>query len=493
MAPADRGPQARTAAENVVNLPDSLDDVGPTGGHRPDARRSAADDRRASAIIGLLCLWDMLAVVAALGRSGAFGPGTGVLALLPMALLSAVALSVAGAYRPTWWLREHPIEMFGGLSLVATATAWGAVLMSALVVSRTHPAALAVTWLVLPLAWYLGRRSAAAAWRTRRPERILIVGGGEVAGKVLRLARRNRGLVVGCLDDGDGAPSGVPLLGGIDELPRVLAEREVDRLVIAFSARRDQDTLEVLRRCTSFPGTVDIVPRFFDFLGATATIYSTDGLPFLSVPGGRLTRGRAVVKRTLDLLGSAALLVLLSPLLACICLAILLDSGRPILFHQRRIGMHAKAFRIRKFRTLAPPGLESETPAPELMPESIALHVERAKQDAVRRATRVGAWLRKTSLDELPQLLNVLVGHMSLVGPRPLSPLEDAALEDWELLRREVRPGITGLWQVSGRSEISWEERVSFDYRQVRHWSLHSDMRVLADTLGAVLHRRGAE
>ena len=280
----------------------------------------------------------MLAAVAALRSSGAFGGGTGALALLPIALLSAVALSVAGAYRPTWWSREHPLEMLGGLSLVATTTAWGAVLMSALVASRTHAAALAVTWLVLPLAWYLGRRSAAAAWRSRRPERILIVGGGEVAGKVLRLARRNRGVVVGCLDDGDGAPCGVPLLGSIDELPRVLAEREIDRLVIAFSARRDHETLEVLRRCTSFPGTVDIVPRFFDFLGATATIYSADGLPFLSVPGGRLTRGRVVVKRTIDLLGAATLLVLLSPLFACICLAILLDSGRPILFRQRRIG-----------------------------------------------------------------------------------------------------------------------------------------------------------
>ena len=168
MALADRGPHWRSAAEPVIALPESVDDVGPAGGQEPDPRRRAPGERRASAIIGSLCLWDMLAVAAALGLSGAFGPGSGVLALLPTALLSAVALSVAGAYRPAWWLREHPIEMFGGLSLIATATAWGAVLMSALVASRTHTAALVVTWLVLPLAWYLGRRSAAAAWRTRR-------------------------------------------------------------------------------------------------------------------------------------------------------------------------------------------------------------------------------------------------------------------------------------------------------------------------------------
>jgi exopolysaccharide biosynthesis polyprenyl glycosylphosphotransferase len=493
MALADRGPARRTRPSNHGPLSELPDELATSGGPGGEPHRFPASDRRACAIIGLLCLWDMLVVAAALGRSGAFAPGARVVALVPIAVVSALALSAAGAYRPTWWLREHPIEMLGGMSLVATVTAWGAVIVSAAVASHTHAGPLIVGWLLLPLAWYLGRRCAAAAWRTRRPERILIVGAGEVAGKVLQLARRNRGLVVGCLDDGDGDLCGVPSLGAIDELPRVLSEREIDRLVIAFSARRDQDTLEVLRACTSFTGTIDIVPRFFDFVGATATLYNTDGLPFLSVPGGRLTRGRALVKRMIDLVGATALLVVLSPLLVFICLAILLDSGRPILFHQRRIGMHAKAFRIIKFRTLAPVGLESELPALELTPESIALHVEQAKQEAVRRATRVGAWLRTTSLDELPQLLNVLAGHMSLVGPRPLSPLEDAALEGWELLRREVRPGITGLWQVSGRSEISWEERVGFDYRQVRHWSLHSDIRVLAETLGAVLRRRGAE
>jgi lipopolysaccharide/colanic/teichoic acid biosynthesis glycosyltransferase len=109
------------------------------------------------------------------------------------------------------------------------------------------------------------------------------------------------------------------------------------------------------------------------------------------------------------------------------------------------------------------------------------------------RVTRIGAVLRRYSLDELPQVFNVLTGSMSLVGPRPPLPREVEAYADDARRRLLVRPGMTGLWQVSGRSEISWEERVSFDYRQVRHWSLHSDMRVLADTLGAVLHRRGAE
>ena len=284
------------------------------------------------------------------------------------------------------------------------------------------------------------------------------------------------------------------MLGGIDQLPRVLADGGIDRVIVAFSSRRDYDTLEVLRSCAGFPGAVDIVPRFFDLLGPEPTVYSDDDLAFVSIPGRNSGRGRAVLKRGFDLIASTVLLVVLSPLLLMIAAAIVIDSGMPVLFRQRRIGMHGRPFRIVKFRTLSGGPEDLHDPAGlELTPGSIGLHVEQAKQDAARRATRVGKFLRRTSLDELPQLFNVLVGEMSLVGPRPLSPTEDAVLSGWELLRREMRPGITGLWQVSGRSTVSWEKRINLDYAQVRHWSLSADLQVLADTVRAVLHRRGAE
>lgn len=461
----------------------------------PAAGLGAPGEARGSVVIGALCAWDVLAALSTLWLSGAFGrDGARAFAVVPMALLAAVTLSAAGAYRPQSWLREHPIEMLGGLSVAATVVAWAAVVTTALISARPHLGALIAAWLVLPIGWYAARRVAGLAWRRRRPERTLIIGGGEVARRVLALARRSGAVVIGCLDDGEGTLPGVPCLGAIEELPEVLAGREIDRLVFAFSARRDHEILEVLRSCTSFPGTIDIVPRFFDFVGSTATVYNTDGLPFLSIPARRLTRGRALAKRVIDLAGAAILTIVLSPLLCFIALAIVLDSGAPVLFRQRRIGLHGRSFMIVKFRTLAPcPDPGPPLPALELTPESIALHVERAKQEAVSRATRVGSILRRTSLDELPQLFNVLAGHMSLVGPRPLSALEDASLDGWELLRREVRPGITGLWQVSGRSEVSWEERINLDYRQVRHWSLYSDIQVLADTIGAVLRQRGAE
>jgi exopolysaccharide biosynthesis polyprenyl glycosylphosphotransferase len=459
----------------------------------PDAPRRSARD---ATLLSALGAADVIVALVLLRLGDAIGTGlAGVLVLVPLGALTLLTLSCAGAYRPSAWLREHPIEMLGGLAVAATVLAWAVVMLATVTGARWHAGALVGTWLVLPLAWYAARRIAGFLWRRLRPERILIVGGGEVAARVARFARSAGGHVVGCLDEGEVPPVGVAVLGAIDTLPEQLVERAIDRVVIAFSARRDSETLAVLRACSHFEGTVDIVPRFFDFLGPTATMYSTHGLPMLSVPGRRVTHGRAFVKRTLDVAGAAVLLLVLSPLLALIALAIVLDSGRPVLFRQRRIGLHGEPFVIFKFRTLVPAPRSSplEPRGLELTAEAIALHVERAKREAVGRATRIGALLRRTSLDELPQLLNVLRGDMSLVGPRPLSPLEDAALEGWELLRREVRPGITGLWQVSGRSEVSWEERISLDYRQVRHWSLYSDMRVLADTVAAVFQQRGAE
>ncbi len=378
--------------------------------------------RRDAVVIGALGAWDVVVAIGLLRLTGALGPGlASALALVPLAALTAIALSCAGAYRPASWRREHPIEMLGGLAVVATVLAWAVLMLATLARARWHAGPLIGTWVILPIAWYAGRRGAAAAWHRLRPEQILIVGGGEVAARVARFARTAGAQILGCLDDDGAAPIGVVVLGPIDSLPDQLAERAVDRVVIAFSARRDSETLAVLRACSHFDGTVDIVPRFFDFLGPTATMYSTHGLPMLSVPGRRVTRGRAFVKRTLDLLGAAVLIVVLSPLLAAIALAIVIDSGRPVLFRQCRVGLHGRTFVILKFRTLTTPfrPAVAEPGGLELTPRAIALHVERAKREAVGRATRVGSLLRRTSLDELPQLFNVLKGEMSLDSRRP--------------------------------------------------------------------------
>jgi exopolysaccharide biosynthesis polyprenyl glycosylphosphotransferase len=449
--------------------------------------------------VALVAAWDLAAVIAVLSITGALGGSTrGWIARGLLALLSVCAISAVDAYRRTSWLRQHPIQIVGRLMLASTFVAWGAVLAAEALGLPNAPGRLIIVWLTVPIAWYASRQGARVLRRRALPERILIVGGGVIADRVVKLARgpASAAVVVGWVDDSTqrGAGDGPPQLGTIDQLPQVLAAGDIDRVIVAFSASRDSRTLDVLRSCSTYRGSVDIVPRFFDLLGPRALTYDADGLAFLSVPGRHFTRGRALLKRAIDFAGAAALLIVLSPVLLGISAAILIDSGGPVLFRQRRIGVRGRTFSILKFRTLKPDSASSrELEALELTPGSIGMHVEQAKQDAARRATRVGAFLRKTSLDELPQLFNVLVGQMSLVGPRPLSPLEDAVLDGWEVLRREMRPGITGLWQVSGRSEVSWEHRINLDYRQVRHWSLLADVRVMADTVRAVLRRHGAE
>jgi exopolysaccharide biosynthesis polyprenyl glycosylphosphotransferase len=413
-------------------------------------------------------------------------------------LLGLLVASVTGAYRPSSWLRQRHLELVRQLLTTSTVTAWGAVVVLQVSGLGAGLTPLIVFWLVSPITWYAGRWLTAQIRRHAMPERILVIGTGVVARHIQDLCRRPKSasILVGCVDDvpEQAEPDDPPLLGGLAMLPELLVACEIDRVIVAFSALPDHEILEALRNCSAFRGQVDIVPRLFEFVAPREVTYSFDELALLSLPARPVTRGRVILKRGVDIVGSILLLLVLSPLLAVIALAILLDSGRPVLFRQRRVGLDGRQFWILKFRTLRPERqVASGAGAKDLTPGSVGLHVERAKLAAQRRATRVGSFLRRTSLDELPQLLNVLGGQMSLVGPRPLSPSEDAVLSGWELVRRDMRPGITGLWQVSGRDEVSWEDRINLDYRQVRHWSLSLDLHVLADTIRAILRHRGAE
>jgi lipopolysaccharide/colanic/teichoic acid biosynthesis glycosyltransferase len=180
--------------------------------------------------------------------------------------------------------------------------------------------------------------------------------------------------------------------------------------------------------------------------------------------------------------------VLIAPLLAVIAVAVRLDSAGPVLFRQERVGLHRRRFRLLKFRTMVV--------GAEAMLADLVVHNEadgplfKMRNDP--RVTRVGRCLRRYSLDELPQLWNVLMGEMSLVGPRPPLPKEVEAFEDWQLDRFEVRPGITGLWQVSGRSELLFDEYVRLDLFYIENWSLAYDLFIVAKTIPMLLAARGA-
>ncbi|WP_069811707.1 sugar transferase [Streptomyces sp. TP-A0874] len=229
------------------------------------------------------------------------------------------------------------------------------------------------------------------------------------------------------------------------------------------------------------PGLTEVAPR-------RLRLSSAAGLPLLHVAPPARRGLPVVVKHTLDRAGAALGLLLLAPLFGLLALAVRLDSAGPALYRQTRLGLGGSAFTMWKFRTMV-------VDAPELRARLSAVNEQDGPLFKIRRdprVTRVGRILRRTSLDELPQLVNVLRGEMSLVGPRPPLPEEAARYDETEARRLAVRPGMTGLWQVSGRSELSWDETVALDLRYADNWSLGGDLRLILRTLRAVVDGRGA-
>jgi exopolysaccharide biosynthesis polyprenyl glycosylphosphotransferase len=317
-------------------------------------------------------------------------------------------------------------------------------------------------------------------------QRTLIVGSGEVASRlVTRLGHHPElGLrPVGFVDDDpEGRIDGFPRLGGLDRLHELVAQGRIDRVMVAFSRAHHEDLLDVLRTCRDAGVAVDVVPRLFEFLDGARTMDQIGGLPLLSIDAPAFSRLSRVAKRALDVAGSGLALLVLSPLLIGIAIAIKLDSRGPVLFRQQRTGRRGELFTLLKFRSM-------KVDATVEVREDGA--IVKGRDD--KRVTRVGRFIRRFSLDEAPQLINVFTGDMSLVGPRPLVIAEAAALnQGWHERRADLRPGLTGPWQVAGRSNIPFHEMIRFDYQYVSGWSLARDLEILLATMPAVISGRGA-
>jgi len=345
----------------------------------------------------------------------------------------------------------------------------------------------------------LGRAVARGAVHRKLPlrQRTVIVGSGVVANRLAERLRQHEefGLEpIGLVDDEVFAPDDgvreLPRLGSLNQLSAVLERGDIDRVIIAFSRASHQDLLSCIRACRDHRVAVDIVPRLFELLYGARALNQIGGLPLLSIEAPPLTRTSRVAKRTLDIVVSGAMLTVLSPLLLVIATAIAIDSRGPVLFRQVRAGRNGKTFKVSKFRTMHRDAEERKKQYEDANEADDGV-MFKIKDDP--RITRVGGFLRRTSLDELPQLINVLAGQMSLVGPRPLI-LEEAeeAAQSWHVRRLDLRPGITGLWQISGRSDLPFEEMVRFDYEYVSGWSLARDVEILLATIPAVLSGRGA-
>jgi exopolysaccharide biosynthesis polyprenyl glycosylphosphotransferase len=294
--------------------------------------------------------------------------------------------------------------------------------------------------------------------------------------------------VVGFLAPKSLPENGLRALGQLHDLEGVLATERVDEVIIADPDFPQADALELVDQCSRRGVRVRLAPSTMEIL-----IHRAEFVPGQSVPlfelGPPVFEGvDFALKRTFDLIGATLLLVLLSPLLLAITIAVRLSSRGPVLYRSTRVGIGQRPFPCLKFRTMHTDAEERQADLEELNEATGALF--KIREDP--RLTPVGGMLRRFSLDELPQLINVLRGEMSLVGPRPLPQRDYDMLEDWHRKRYLVLPGITGLWQVSGRSELDFDDLVHLDFIYLEHWSLALDLTILLKTIPAVVTRRGA-
>lgn len=326
-------------------------------------------------------------------------------------------------------------------------------------------------------------------------QRVVALGHADsVAALVAELRRdSHHGLsVVGaCLagESWDTEIVGVPVLGGIDETAFAVNQLDADTVAVLACPELNGIRLRELAWDLEDRGTeVYVAPALLDVAGPRTTIRPIAGLPLLHLDHPELSGGKQVLKGIFDRAVAATAVLLLSPVFAAIALIIRLSDGGPVFFRQTRVGQHGRTFRVWKFRTMVVDA--------EKQKQMLAGHNEgngvlfKIRRDP--RITKAGIWLRRYSLDELPQLFNVLLGEMSLVGPRPALPEETARYGRHMLRRLAVKPGITGLWQVSGRSDLSMEDSVRLDVRYVENWSLLLDMQILWKTGWAVTSGSGA-
>ncbi len=366
-----------------------------------------------------------------------------------------------------------------------------------------HPAVtkLLVFWtlavLFVPVARALARRAA----RTRPSfiQNTVIVGAGDIgqgiAEKLLRHPEYGVN-VVGFVDSEPKQPvrqvGDLTILGPPERLASIIRAFDIERVIIAFARGPHERILSLIRSLKDAFVQVDIVPRYFELIGPSTGVSSVEGVPVLCLPPRALGLSAQMLKRSMDLVTSTLGLVLLSPLLVLVAIAIKLDSAGPVFFRQPRVGQDGQEFSIVKFRTMVRDA--------ESLKETVA-HLNKHMAGDPRmfkvpndpRVTRVGRILRRTSLDELPQLWNVLRGKMSLVGPRPLILAEAQHVTDWGGHRLDLKPGITGLWQVLGRTDIPFEEMVRLDYLYVTNWSLWHDVRLMCGTVPAMFDGERAQ
>jgi exopolysaccharide biosynthesis polyprenyl glycosylphosphotransferase len=326
------------------------------------------------------------------------------------------------------------------------------------------------------------------------PERILVIGDAMRAERLRAKVESSYSVKAEVVGRVTPTPAprreragGPRVLGGVDDLATVLLEHDVHRVVIA-PGPDSGEILHTIRLAKLLGVKVSVLPRLYDVVEASVELDDIDGLTMLGIRRYSLTMSSLRLKRAMDVLAAGVGLVLLAPLFAIFAVAIKVTSRGPVFFRQRRVGQWGAPFEIIKFRTMYD-GADARKAELEAFNEAAGNGFFKIENDP--RVTPVGRVLRRTCIDELPQLMNVVRGEMSLVGPRPLIDDEDSQIQGWDRRRLFVRPGMTGLWQVFGSARVPMNEMVKIDYLYGANWSVWTDVKILLRTFSFVVSRRG--
>jgi exopolysaccharide biosynthesis polyprenyl glycosylphosphotransferase len=392
-------------------------------------------------------------------------------------------------------------SMLGEMMSVFTATTTASMVVFALTSMIRYPASSRLTFIyawLLAFAIGVAARVVVRIVRARLHsagygiEHVVVVGSDHLARMIMQMVAQQRHLgyrIVGFVDSGERADFGrFRALGPVSQLPALVDQIGVDHVIVALPANRHEEILWVLDSCQRAGVSLSMVPDLFALRLSHVDLGTVGGIPWFRLSEKPIQGWNLVVKRAIDLAGSTLLLAGLAPLFLVVSVLIKSSSRGPVYFRQVRLGKGGAPFVCYKFRSMRD-GADREQSELERMNEADG-PIFKIRHDP--RLTRVGSFLRRTSIDELPQLWNILRGEMSLVGPRPPIPEEVARYEDWHRRRLEVVPGLTGLWQVSGRSELSFDEMVMFDLYYIENWSLALDVHILARTIPAVVGTSGA-
>lgn len=514
---------APTRSHGEASAPSFLGEPpSPAPGRTPGRRRRVV--RRAQTAADVVAIVLATLVLAGLqelhGGHGTNFVLTGVLLLPFWLLLSSIhRLHLLDEERADHSTPDDLVKVFQAL-LVAVFGAAGLETLIGIHGAPTFRAVAALVVVSYPLLML--SRAVARAVARRRPgyrQRAIVIGAGDVGRLVARklAGRPEYGIdFVGFVDPSrEGVPSAAPddhLLGDLSAAERIVVTQGIDRVFIAFSLERDHYVADVARRLEDLGVQVDIVPRLYELVGPRAAFHTVEGIPMIGLPVCRPSRLVVAVKRGVDVVVAGVGLLALAPLLAVIALRVRLDSAGPVLYRSERIGAGGRRFGLLKFRTMRNElcrgegygGAEAEEAFAELMADPLrrAEFEESHKLRDDPRVTKFGAWLRKTSLDELPQLWNVLRGDVTLVGPRAITTdeWEDLFRDGWTRTRgpapywqiEGLRPGVTGWWQIHGRSDTSYEERIRLDATYASSLSLRLDLLIIARTVRLLFVHDGA-